>query len=186
MKIYNVSLWSVKVPKTIQKGHCVCEPHVINIQSKPSTYWSPWFIEKYFHHNFVFKNFVNKLKISMVAILINVLFLKNSRTCKLFIQIITAWKMSKYKVDQIFILTAAFAFVLQVGFFRREKTFEELRQEEEETGKPTPNEYFNEIVEEWWSCFPFMNRKQINSQHIRMWNLCESKDLKTMCWQFNK
>ena len=57
-------------------------------------------------------------------------------------------KMSKYGVDQIFILTAAFAFVLQVGFFRREKTFEELRQEEEETGKPTPNEYFNEIVEE--------------------------------------
>ena len=38
MKIYNVSLWSVKVQKTIQKGHCVCEPHVINIQSKPSTY----------------------------------------------------------------------------------------------------------------------------------------------------
>ena len=73
MKIYNVSLWSVKVPKIIQKGHCVCEPHVINVQSKPSTYWSPWFIEKYFHHNFVFKNFVNKLKISMVAILINVL-----------------------------------------------------------------------------------------------------------------
>lgn len=72
-----------------------------------------------------------------------------------------------------------------MGFFRREKTFEELRQEEEETGKPTPNEYFKEIVEEEWSCFHLWIESGLTrnisgceiAEAAKIWKLCSGDSI---------